>query len=199
MSQPFGCRVCGTLVPPTISKVNPNRKYQSQFCSLVCRKLHLKSYFSKWSNENKEQIAAQRDANREQVRAWNREFYARHRDRRKKLRVEQYRANPEKALAAAKEYAASHPELIRKIGRKSRLQRRARLVEAFVEFVDPAVVFERDKGICGICRLPVDASSFDIDHVIPLSKGGEHRYSNVQVAHSRCNRRKGAKLPRDSG
>lgn len=36
---------------------------------------------------------------------------------------------------------------------------------------------------------------FHVDHVVPLSKGGMHGYTNVQPAHPRCNMRKGAKCP----
>jgi 5-methylcytosine-specific restriction endonuclease McrA len=71
---------------------------------------------------------------------------------------------------------------------------RARKRGAFVEDVEPLVVLERDDGVCGICGEDVDPTFFDIDHVIPLARGGEHSYRNVQVAHRRCNARKGARL-----
>ena len=32
-----------------------------------------------------------------------------------------------------------------------------------------------------------------IDHIIPLSRGGEHNWSNVQIAHIGCNIKKGNK------
>jgi 5-methylcytosine-specific restriction endonuclease McrA len=65
----------------------------------------------------------------------------------------------------------------------------------FVDDVDPRVVFERDKGVCGICLTPVDpASKWEIDHIVPISKGGPHAYANVQLSHRRCNRSKSARL-----
>jgi 5-methylcytosine-specific restriction endonuclease McrA len=72
--------------------------------------------------------------------------------------------------------------------------RRARKRQYWVENVDRDVLFERDGGICGICKRPVDSAEFDIDHVIPISRGGEHSYSNTQVAHPLCNGRKKNKL-----
>lgn len=55
----------------------------------------------------------------------------------------------------------------------------------------------RDKGICQICGHPVDESDIrdghirrlypTLDHIIPLSKGGNHTWSNVQLAHMSCN------------
>ena len=76
--------------------------------------------------------------------------------------------------------------------------RRSRLKEAFVENVDPMEVFERNNWICQLCNHPVskirDKRFIDIaslDHIIPLSKGGEHSYANTQLAHLSCNIRKG--------
>lgn len=37
---------------------------------------------------------------------------------------------------------------------------------------------------------------YDIDHIIPKSKGGTIAPSNLQLAHKRCNRAKGSSLPR---
>ena len=70
-------------------------------------------------------------------------------------------------------------------------RRRARKLGAFVEDVDHAVVFERDAGVCGICNLPVGLDAWHLDHIKPLSKGGEHSYANTQVSHPTCNQRKG--------
>jgi 5-methylcytosine-specific restriction endonuclease McrA len=72
-------------------------------------------------------------------------------------------------------------------------RRRARKLKAFVEDVDLAVVFTRDKGICGICSLPVDPDNWHLDHVVPLARGGEHSYENTQVSHPSCNQQKGAR------
>jgi 5-methylcytosine-specific restriction endonuclease McrA len=66
---------------------------------------------------------------------------------------------------------------------------------AFVEDVDPRIVFTRDKGICGICRSPVEPDSkWEVDHVMPISRGGAHSYANVQLTHRRCNRQKHASV-----
>ena len=72
--------------------------------------------------------------------------------------------------------------------------RRARLLGQFVERVYRSVVFKRDKGRCGICRRKVDPANWHLDHIVPISRGGEHSYANVQVAHPFCNVSKGAKL-----
>jgi len=70
----------------------------------------------------------------------------------------------------------------------------ARKRGAFVERVDPRALYEIDAGICGICGELCSAESFEVDHIVPLSKGGEHSYVNTQIAHATCNRRKNARL-----
>lgn len=63
-----------------------------------------------------------------------------------------------------------------------------------VERVERDVVLDRDGWVCYICGTdtkaatsPFDASSPTIDHVIPLSRGGEHTYANVRCACLHCN------------
>ena len=59
-------------------------------------------------------------------------------------------------------------------------------------------VIERDGRQCGICGKEIVADeSIDIDHIKPFSLGGTDTLDNLQVAHARCNRSKGAKYEGD--
>lgn len=68
------------------------------------------------------------------------------------------------------------------------------------ESVDPVAVFNRDKWKCQLCgvltlkrlRGKHEPRSPELDHIIPLSQGGEHSYINTQCACRACNGRKGA-------
>lgn len=53
------------------------------------------------------------------------------------------------------------------------------------------VLIVRDHGICGLCHTPVARKDASVDHIIPISHGGEHSYRNTQLAHRGCNCRKG--------
>lgn len=66
------------------------------------------------------------------------------------------------------------------------------------ERIDRELIGERDGWICGICNEPVDpllnwpeSNSQSLDHVIPLSKGGLHRTTNVRISHLGCNVKRG--------
>lgn len=77
----------------------------------------------------------------------------------------------------------------------SRARRRSVRVETFQH----EEIFDRDGWVCYLCENPVDPTASwphpmmpSIDHVIPISRGGEHSRSNVRCAHLGCNLRKGS-------
>ena len=125
------------------------------------------------------------------------QYYAKHRELRSSAARAWYHANSEHHITVVNKYRERNPERMRAIGRKNASTRRARKLAQFVEVVDPRVVFQRANGLCGICRGPVDpASRWEVDHVMPLVRGGTHSYDNVQLAHRSCNRRKHAAVPK---
>ena len=78
----------------------------------------------------------------------------------------------------------------------SEFNRRAKKRGAFIEVVEPLVVYERDGGVCGICaRQIAKGHQWHVDHIVPIAKGGVHSYANVQLAHALCNSKKGATIP----
>jgi 5-methylcytosine-specific restriction endonuclease McrA len=124
---------------------------------------------------------------------------------RTELRAAARAAHPETLERARRRWLAEHPERRREVASASQRRHReaararwqryqARKRDAFVEDVNPLIVFERDEGRCGICGEPVDQGRFEVDHVIPLARGGEHSYANTQPAHPLCNQRKGTSL-----
>lgn len=49
---------------------------------------------------------------------------------------------------------------------------------------------------CPICSIEMGFWDCDIDHIIPRCRGGKDDNSNLQLVHKRCNRIKGAHLPK---
>jgi 5-methylcytosine-specific restriction endonuclease McrA len=144
---------------------------------------------ARWNASRRLRRAVDPEARRKQA-----EWRAAHRDRINEQNTRR-RARPEeraKAVARTARWNRLHPEHARALHRIEDSKRRAREREVFVEVVVPMVVYQRDKGICGICRKSVDiASRWEIDHIVPIAKRGPHSYANVQLAHMTCNRRKG--------
>lgn len=81
--------------------------------------------------------------------------------------------------------------------------RRAKMKNALVDRdIQLAELFRRDGGVCYLCGGKCDFSDCtitedghfivgdsypSIDHVMPLAAGGEHSWTNVRLAHHRCN------------
>lgn len=85
-------------------------------------------------------------------------------------------------------------------GRKSR--HRARRHGVAYEWINVRKVFVRDGYRCGLCGAMTDHTAQvpsprapTLDHVVPMSKGGPHLYSNVQCACFECNWRKSDEMP----
>lgn len=72
--------------------------------------------------------------------------------------------------------------------------------DALVHDVPDAMVWEFNPagpGCCNYCRKALtldERGAWDIDHVVPLSRGGLHELQNLVIACVRCNRSKGAKM-----
>ena len=54
---------------------------------------------------------------------------------------------------------------------------------------------DQDKK-CAICGDPVALGSHEIDHRIPLARGGGNEPENLQITHPSCNRKKGDSVDR---
>lgn len=159
------CGVCGKDF--TYHKKGSERLYCSESCVRTA-KLDVRD---RWAARNQEKVTAMRKRyrrdNREKVSAYN----ARHRENNRSLYTS---------------YAAS---------------RRAKIKGRMVEFVDKEVLLERDGWTCHICKgeIPKGLDRYHplfphIDHIVPLSKGGEHSYENTAPAHASCNIQKKDKL-----
>jgi len=60
-------------------------------------------------------------------------------------------------------------------------------------------LFLRDGNLCMYCGDEFPDGHLTRDHVIPLSRGGDDRWSNVVAACKHCNTRKGSRTPEEAG
>ena len=93
------------------------------------------------------------------------------------------------------------------------VSRRMKLKMAMVDHdISLEGLYKRDQGICHICGMQTRFDDYvvrdgayicgdwypSIDHVIPISKGGTHSWTNVKLAHRRCNYMKADRYPATS-
>lgn len=60
-------------------------------------------------------------------------------------------------------------------------------------------LFARDESRCQYCGKRFSTQDLSIDHIVPRSRGGLSTWMNVVVACTRCNARKGGRLPLEAG
>ena len=53
------------------------------------------------------------------------------------------------------------------------------------------VLYGQQEGLCGGCRMDFPFKLYEVDHVVPQSKGGTDHLDNLQLLCSHCNRLKG--------
>lgn len=110
-------------------------------------------------------------------------------------------ATDPKYKAKEKEWYKNNPHK-----RPPKSRDRARRTGAKRSYYTRQQVFDRDGYDCYICHTPVDLTATHIqgqpgwetyphiEHVIPLSLGGDDTLENVKIAHAKCNIDKGTNL-----
>lgn len=107
-----------------------------------------------------------------------------------------YAADPVRHRAKIAEWQAAHPERVQELNSNRSRRHRARRFLSGPAFVDRAVIWQRDEGVCHCCGLPADPSDWHMDHIIPLCAGGVETDWNLGVTHPKCNNAKNHSDPR---
>jgi hypothetical protein len=189
-----------------------DRHGNALFCSVTCSKAFKNAaYYARHRDRLRAKNLEYRQAHIEEARVRDAAYYALMKSdpefRRKRMEYGRayYLANREDITAYGAWYRATYPDKWAAKNaawaaanpdkrRNYRAKRRALELAAYVEDVDRQTVWERDGGICHICGTAANPDQWDLEHIIPLAKGGFHSYANTAVSHPLCNKRKGAKL-----
>lgn len=159
-----------------------------------------------YMNHRDEMLArdrAYRERNRDRIIEWAREYREANRE---KIRESDRAAYPlRKEQIAARLRAWRKTERGRDADRAKAHRRRAQKIASGtlvttedLSAIRAAQTDKRGRLICWRCRKPINGTP-DLDHFIPLSRGGLHTPGNLHFMHARCNRSKHAKHPHDLG
>lgn len=102
-------------------------------------------------------------------------------------------SDPEHLRQRGREYRAKNPDMFRQINRTTKATRRGASGTHTEKDVDDLRILQGGK--CAMCGDGLRDGDFHVDHIIPLSKGGNNFVGNIQLACSQCNIRKRAMLP----
>lgn len=187
------CKTCGTVVRKSWITV----KHGTASCA-VCADIQ------------REQRTAKRNREREQQREQKRMLKDRQRAERKR-ELARFRAEKREArkhpckvcgtITTNRCYCSARCAN-KVINRNREIARRIKIKAAMVDNdITLERLFDRDRGVCHICGMLCNYDDIEtagetmiagdfypsIDHVIPLAKGGTHAWSNVRLAHRKCN------------
>jgi 5-methylcytosine-specific restriction endonuclease McrA len=151
-----------------------------------------KSHYAKNRERIKAQNRAWYQANIERRRRQIKDYAIAHRAEAKARSDEWYRNNRARKYAKYRAWVAANPQAFRALWQKR--YARQKLAPGAFTAADIERLHEEQKGrcfYCGDCIL----KGFEVDHNIPLSRGGTNAPSNIVLACRHCNRAKGNKLP----
>ena len=159
----------------------------------------------RWYRLNRERARATRrryyHANRDRLRAQRREYAKTNPGRVRKWARTSYLRHRKARIAASKAYKARNPERARLWARAGRLRRAARERGAEGTFTTADVIrlWHRQRGECARCgvrfgKRPEDGG-YEVDHIMPLSRGGSNWPRNLQLLCPRDNHVKHDKAP----
>ncbi len=186
------CRACRKAYNRQHRQNNSDRLHAQKKAYYETHKEQYAAYGRYWNAAHVEQRRYNERKNRlahlERERARGREKAARRAAR-----------DPDRSRVQSRRWRAEHPDRAHAIDARKRAVRSAAPI---VDRVNRMVVADRDCWTCQICGEPIDPTLtypdpgyLNIDHIVPLSRGGEHSYANCQATHAQCNAVKHDKIP----
>jgi len=196
-SLSFRCPSCATTKLATEFHKNKSRKtgYCSECkqCVLARSKRSYDADPEKYRQKSKKRYASDPEFHRnwaKKHRLANPEIV--------KAAVKRYKdANPEKMAAIWQAWASKNPERLLQNNRRKRAHKRNVPSEKYTK-EDILATWGTN---CHLCKKPIDLGAprrskygLQLDHVMPISKGGHDTIANVKPAHAYCNQSKKDKV-----
>jgi 5-methylcytosine-specific restriction endonuclease McrA len=176
------CSNCGEFLPWDAFHASRNRPDGKHSWCKTCKNRGTQSWREKHPDRQYDACRSWDLANPAKKRQHRLKYAASHREQESDRARRWYESNPARAKENARKY-------------------RARKKGASIGHVDLEFILSRDGSWCYLCKGLIDpdltyphAGSLTFDHVVPLSRGGDHSTENLRVAHAGCNRSKGARL-----
>lgn len=169
----------------TLDEFNNDRK-ASDGKQSACREC-MKIAKAKYRQNNREEI------NRRQREKWperaekSKQYREEHKERYAELWQVWYEEHKEEKNAYDRNWSKENPAKVRQYGRERRARELGAEGSHTREDIDQMLVDQN--GLCAYCECDI-LEEFQVDHIIPLSKGGTNNWSNIALCCAYCNRSK---------
>lgn len=199
------CAKCGAVHSMTRCP-DCRKRYKREYISRNREKIYEANRIWRMNNPEKQKKAvdAWGEKNPDKLKEYQDKYRAKNKSHCNAKAAEWRRNNPDKVKKNWAEYSKANPDKLsemRKIFRDanpmkvkaSKHVRRVRLPNAIrkldIDHLNNLMALQGGK--CVYCK--VSLTSYQIDHILPVAKGGDNRKENIQLLCATCNRRKGAK------
>lgn len=198
------CKSCGGCFPRTNQYWHKDKKSRDGL-SYTCKKCACNKV-AKWQQEHPERKRANqfryRNLHAEELRVREQAKRRANPEHAYEVRRAWAVANPEKVREASRQYAAKKPDHVtvwasknphKAKSIKNRYRTNKKYVEGRHTSLELEALFDEQCGRCAYCGIRID-QGYQIEHLVPLSRGGTDFISNIRLTCSSCNQSKGGKM-----
>lgn len=147
-------------------------------------------YSRVWTANNKKLKAEldkdYRSRNLDKLTARKREYYLANKDQILDKNKSNYEINKDSYIATQSRWVKANKEKVNLIKKAYKLRRRDAMRSGHVTSQELSRFIDNELHVCTYCQKPL-SSSYHIDHIEPLAKGGKHILSNLALACPSCN------------
>ena len=185
------CNKCGEKKELTLFYKDKNLKDGHMNLCKDCHLAHQKKRYQENRLEKLEYQKKYAQKNAEQIREYQRKWHKENREKQLDYKKKYYLDNREYLRECHKKWKQENRQILRAIDSNKRDRRRAKIKSNGIFKVtnrDLAKMYEKPCVYCG------ERESIEIDHIIPIAKGGVHGVGNLQPLCHSCNSRKSDKF-----
>lgn len=183
------------------SKHSTGKDGRATICK-ECKRSYSKEHYLQTSDRHNALSRERYWANLDYEKARSKGYRIKNAEKIREKSKKYYAENTEQERLRLQKWQESNPDR----DRASRAKRRMAMYNADREPYTLAEIFETYGINCHLCGNPIDLDAprrnnkpgwengLQIDHLVPLAKGGSDKLSNVRPSHGKCNLSKGSKL-----